>query len=355
MACTYCFYVDEIENRTVKSYGTMSLDTAYTLIDKALSSSDSVNFAFQGGEPTLMGLDFFKAFTSYAIEKRGDKVSFSLQTNGYNMTREWAKFFHDNNYLIGLSMDGNKKYHDLYRIDWAKKGTFTKAFRASNFLAAEKVDFNILITVTNEVAKNIEEVFNFFKRNNLRYLQFIPCIDPMENSNREYFLSAMNYGESLKKLFNLYYDSWKEKSYVSIRYFDNLVLMLLGMAPENCGMRGICGHYYVIEADGSVFPCDFYVLDDYKLGNISKDTFEDIDAARVALRFIEKSTKVENECKECKYYPLCRGGCRRDRENFSNGELELNYLCKAYKGFFDHAIDRLVIMAQAEARARKDV
>lgn len=353
MRCTYCFYKDEIDNRSVKNYGFMTNSIAKCLIDKALANSnDNVNFSFQGGEPTLSGLDFFREFTSYAKEKGGERVTFSLQTNGYIIDREWAAFFHDNGYLIGLSLDGNKKIHDIYRIGPDNKGTFVKAFRAASFFNAEKVEFNILTTVNRVVAQNIGDIFDFFKRNGFRYLQFIPCLDEISGVKNDYSLTPELYAKALKVLFDRYFDSWRKGEYVSIRYFDNLVTMLLGYPPEACGMRGVCGNYYVIEADGSVFPCDFYVLDDYKLGNITNDSLEELDKKRFEIAFIEKSKKVEEECKKCKFFSLCRGGCRRDREDFNKKELSLTYLCPAYKEFFNYAIDRLFYMAETEKRVR---
>lgn len=353
MHCTYCFYKDEIDNRSIKSYGFMSIETAKNLIDKALASSDNVCFSFQGGEPTLSGLEFFKEFTSYAREKGGERVSFALQTNGYIIDREWAAFFRENGYLIGLSMDGNKKIHDIYRLDNNKKGTFVKTFRAASFFKAENVEFNILTTVNREVAEHIKEVFDFFKRNGFKYLQFIPCLDEISGVKNDYSLSPELYSKALKELFDRYFDSWQRGEYISIRYFDNLVTMLLGYPPEACGMSGICGNYYVIEGDGSVFPCDFYVLDEYKMGNINTDDIPTLDEHRRAIGFIQKSTKIEEECRACKYFKLCRGGCRRDRENFKEGFLGLNYLCPAYKDFFDYAINRLLFMAESERRSAR--
>lgn len=353
MRCTYCFYKDEIDNRSVKNYGFMTNSIAKCLIDKALANSnDNVNFSFQGGEPTLSGLDFFREFTSYAKEKGGERVTFSLQTNGYIIDREWAAFFHDNGYLIGLSLDGNKKIHDIYRIGPDNKGTFVKAFRAASFFNAEKVEFNILTTVNRVVAQNIGDIFDFFKRNGFRYLQFIPCLDEISGVKNDYSLTPELYAKALKVLFDRYFDSWRMGEYISIRYFDNLVTMLLGYPPEACGMRGVCGNYYVIEADGSVFPCDFYVLDEYKLGNITSSSLDELDKKRAEIAFIEKSTKVEEECKKCRFFSLCRGGCRRDRENFNTKELSLTYLCPAYKEFFNYSLERLIYMAEAEKRAR---
>lgn len=353
MRCTYCFYADEISNRSIKNYGLMSKETAHIMIDMVLAETDgNVTFSFQGGEPTLSGLDFFKDFVSYAKGKGEGRISFALQTNGYSLDREWASFFHKEQFLIGLSMDGNKKIHDIYRHGKDGKGSFKNVFRASQALTAEKAEFNILITVTKDAAENIEDIFTFLARNGFRYLQFIPCIDSIDGDEMPYSLTPELYGECLKKMFALYYKYWKNSNYVSVRYFDNLISMLLGYPPETCGMSGICGANYVIEADGSVFPCDFYVLDGYKLGNVNDDSFDAMDRKRQELHFIEKSKVIADECRKCHYFPLCRGGCRRDRENFEKNEIGLTKLCPAYKEFFSFALPGLEEIARAESLAR---
>jgi anaerobic sulfatase-maturating enzyme len=350
MRCDYCFYNDEAENREIACYGVMTRETAHNLIDRTLTDlSGEATFAFQGGEPTCAGFAFFEDFVSYVKEKYPDKkVSYALQTNGYIIDRTWAHFFKENNFLIGLSMDGNKKIHDTYRHGRDGKGSFSHTYKASQFLTAEKVDFNILTTVTNNVVKHIDEIYAFFVRNGFMYQQYIPCIDPLSaaRGGNEYSLSASGYGEFLCRLFDLWYKDLQAEKYVSIRYFDNLVNMLLGHYPEACGMMGICGNNYVVEADGAVYPCDFYVLDGYKLGNINTDDFSVLDEKRKEIGFVEKSFIRSPDCEKCEFYPICRGGCRRDRDNFQTGKIDKTYLCAAYKRFFSYALPRLSTVAR---------
>lgn len=355
MACTYCFYNDEGENRTTKSYGMMSTSTAHALIDKALhDGSDSASFGFQGGEPTLAGLDFLSDFVSYARSKADSRsVHFSLQTNGYAIDRQWAALFREHGFLIGLSLDGSKRYHDEYRLDKSGKGTYNRVFNNAKMLQREGVDFNILVTTTRQIARNVDELYDFFKRNGFRYLQFTPCIDPIasKRGSLDYSLTTETFSSFLIRLFRLYYRDWKRGQYTSIRYFDNLISLMIRGWAEECGMNGVCGSYYVIEADGSVFPCDFYVLDGYRMGNINVDSFDELDKKRDEIGFIEKSRKVAEDCRTCRYYRLCRGGCKRDREDFATHELGKTYLCEAYKTFFDECLDGLMEIAKAEAAA----
>ena len=356
LRCRYCFYIDESENRSIRNYGMMSTETAHALIDKAAADrNDFISFGFQGGEPTLAGLDFFRDFVSYTLEKTSRRhVNFAIQTNGILINREWAEFLRKNNFLVGISIDGAKKFHDNYRVDASGKGSFTKVFNNAKLLVNEGVDVNILITVTKKIAKNVEEVYSFFKRNGWRYHQYIPCIDPLasERGEMEYSLTSEDYAIFLDKLFALYYRDWKNQDYVSIRYFDNLVNMCLTGWAEECGMNGVCGNYYVIEADGSVYPCDFYVLDDYRLGNIRENSFDQLDEKRRSIKFIEESMSLPEECQACSVRPLCRGGCKRDRENFAKGRIEKTYLCSAYRHFFTSNMEKLMEIVKAEHFAR---
>lgn len=360
LRCRYCFYNDESENRNTKNYGIMGHETAHMLIDRAFEKErDTASFGFQGGEPTLAGLPFYEDFVSYASRKAGDRrrVDYALQTNGFLIDRQWASFFRENHFLIGLSLDGNKKTHDTNRVDSSGKGSYNRVFNNAKLLQRENVDFNILTTATRQIVQNTDALYDFYKRNGFRYLQFTACIDPIasERGTMDYSLDAESYGRFLIRLFDLYYRDWKRGDYTSIRYFDNLISLMVRGRAEECGMNGVCGKYYVVEADGSVFPCDFYVLDGYCLGNIMTDSFEDLDRKRTELGFVEKSMKKEEECTKCPYFHLCRGGCRRDRENFATGELEKTYLCEAYKTFFSVALPALEEMAQAEARAIREV
>ena len=355
MACRYCFYNDEGENRSVRNYGMMDTTTSHALIDRAFADDDAyVGFGFQGGEPTLAGLDFFRDFVSYATSKAPrERMSFSLQTNGYAIDGEWADFFKENGFLVGLSLDGSKKCHDLFRLDHGGNGTFKRVFNNAKLLQRAGVDFNILVTTTRQVASSIDELYPFFKRNGFNYLQFTPCIDPIasERGSLDYSLTSGSFSKFLITLFRLYHRDWKRGEYVSIRYFDNLISIMVRGWAEECGMNGVCGDYYVVEADGSVYPCDFYVLDGYKLGNILTDSFEDLDAKRDEIGFVEESRKLADECLSCRWRPLCRGGCKRDRQDFNSGKLGTSCFCEAYKAFFSECIGGLEEIAQAEARA----
>lgn len=339
MQCKYCFYHDETENREVASYGFMTEETLEHVIEKAIAFSDtSCTFTFQGGEPCLRGLDFFKkaVFLQKKHNRKGISVSNAIQTNGLCLDREWATFLKENHFLTGVSLDGTAFTHDSFRVDTKGEGTFERVVRGIELLKEYEVDFNILTVVNAVTAKKISQVYEFYKQNGYIYLQFIPCLNPLgkERERFPYTLTPKAYGHFLKSLFDLWYNDWKAGNMVHVQQFEEYVKMLLLMPPDICGMSGICSCQHAVEADGEVYPCDFYVLDGYKLGNLNRNSFEEINERRRELRFVEESAQMHEDCRSCKYAPICRGGCRRHRN-------PKNYFCASYYDFFDYAIHRL--------------
>ncbi len=346
LRCRYCFYHSIAENRGTKSYGIMGPDTLEIIVKKALEFADyTCTFAFQGGEPTLAGLGFFRKLVE--LEKKynikGVQVNNAIQTNGMVIDDEWSEFFAQNNFLVGLSLDGPRELHDASRQDAAGKGSFNRVLKTVSLFNRHGVEYNILFVVDSSVARYAVKIYNFFKKNGFRYLQFIPCLDPLyeKPGGHEYSLTPERFSYFLKTLFDQWYSDIRKGDMISIRYFDNLVGMFMGIRPEACGMWGECSCQFVIEADGGVYPCDFYVTDEWYLGSIKEKGIEEIGHSENARRFIELSRYVDPECGTCRWANLCRGGCRRLREPFVGGKPVLNYLCQAYREFFEHAAGRL--------------
>ncbi len=356
MRCAYCFYADVADHRQVKSFGIMDEDTLETLIEKALKyAAGQCSFMFQGGEPTLAGLDFFRK--AVALQEKHNinkvKISNSLQTNGLVIDDEWAAFLGANRFLVGLSMDGDKAMHDGLRVDGKKEGTFARVQKAARFLQKHGCEFNVLCVITSFTAKHAQKVYNSLKE--YRYLQFIPCIEGFDGKKSPYVLTDEAYGNFLNATFEMYYRDYMAGNYVSIRQFDNMIHMLLGRPPENCAMQGTCTCNLVIEGDGSAYPCDFYVLDEYHLGNIKEDEIPAMLRGERAHEFVHKSEEMQLECKGCKWVSLCRGGCRRDREQRLQDPLNLNRFCKGYQMFFEKNIGKLMEIARLEGAQRGQV
>ena len=347
MRCRYCFYADELDNREIRSYGKMSVDTMRTIVDKAMEYGDyECTIAFQGGEPTLAGLDFYRDLVAYVTAHENPKklkIHYALQTNGYLINEEWAAFLGENHFLVGVSLDGLKEIHDRYRLDAAGKGTYQRVISAIRLLEKYQVEYNILTVVTAATARNGQKIYNYFKKNHFGYQQYIECLDPIgeEPGQHEYSLTPEKYGEFLKSMFDAWYLDMRSGTYVYNRYFENLMMIMAGQQPESCNMRGVCGKQWVFEADGSVYPCDFYALDQWRLGNIQENSFEEMDEKRDELGFIQWSMRQQEDCQKCRWFGLCRNGCRRNREPVTAEHTNRNYFCKSYQMFFEYAYPRL--------------
>lgn len=334
--CRYCFYADVMNSRNVSNYGNMTFETLEMLVKRAMSYAEgSVSFAFQGGEPTLSGLDFYKELIR--LEKkynRGLQIFNSIQTNGGLIDDEWAKFLHDNHFLVGLSMDGCESLHDQYRKNAEGEGTYKRTLETAELFIKHKVDFNILCVVNDDIASHPAETYEALRR--FRFLQFIPCIDDFSLAERMFSPTKENYGNFLIETFRLYLRDIKAGEYVSVRTFDNYVQMLKGRRPESCSMNGRCTCYFVIEGNGDVYPCDFYVLDEWRLGNINESDFRSLLKTPKASEFVSSSVYMHPECRTCRHYSLCRGGCRRDREPFDElNRPGKNRYCESFKMFFE--------------------
>lgn len=344
MKCKYCFYHDLAKVRDVASYGKISDDLLELIVKKAFQETrNRVNFSFQGGEPTLAGLDFYKKFINYVQKYNKDdiEVNYALQTNGIIIDDNWAKFLNENNFLTGLSIDGDKKIHNYFRIDRNNEGTYNKAIKTAKLFKKYEVDFNILTVITDQTARHIKNIYNNYKKHDFRYLQFIRCIESKEQKDENIGLTPENYKNFLNELFKKWYYDIKNGKYISIRYFDNLIRMLMGLDPKACEMKGYCSMQNIIEADGSVYPCDFYVTENWQIGNVKENSFLELYEDRKTKKFIEQSTKYPQKCKNCQWFQICRNGCKRDR-----AQNNLNKYCISFKRFFEKNIDQLVKLSK---------
>lgn len=348
MDCKYCFYKCLSSHREEYSKGFMSEETLETLVREAIAYADgSLTFAFQGGEPTLAGLDFFQKAVELQQKYNNKKLQIenTIQTNGLLIDEKWARFLGEHRFLVGLSLDGPKKMHDRYRKDAAGQDTFARIMHSVQLLEQYHVDYNVVTVVTNDTAKQASFLYKFWKRNHYPFVQFIPCMDEIKRQDGTqersiYAVEPEQYGKFLCELFDLWYADFAAGETMDIRMFSNLAQMAAGYPAEECGMNGCCNCYFVVEGDGSVYPCDFYCMDEWKLGTVN-DGFVQMKTSEKAKAFVEASRPVCAACQECPYFSLCRGGCRRWREPFVDGKPGLNQLCSAYRMFFAHAAERM--------------
>lgn len=353
--CEYCFYKVLSSNREEYNKGFMSEETLEELVKQAIEYAEgSLTFAFQGGEPMIAGIDFYRNAVALQkkYQKKGLHMENTIQTNGVLIDEEWANFFHENHFLVGLSLDGPKKIHDSFRKDCVGKGTFERVMESVALLKKYQVDFNIVSVITGNSQEKASYLYKFYKRNKFPYIQFIPCMDEenryetkeeesmgMENQERKSFsITPEGYGKFMCELFDLWYEDFKHGEQMDIRMFSNLAQMTSGYPPEECGMNGCCNCYFVVEGNGDIYPCDFYCTDEWKLGKVG-DSFQKMYQDALAQRFMERSKQLHEKCTKCPYLSLCRGGCSRWRE--SGGRAGLHKLCRSYELFLAHTQERL--------------
>jgi len=343
MACRYCFYRDRPVDpyRGIKGRR-MGEETLKALVAQHLAMNpDEAIFSWQGGEPLLMGLDFFKRVVEFEMEygASGQRVGNAVQTNGTLITREWAKFFAENRFLVGLSLDGPKHIHERYRRSPEGRGSFDAVMRAAEILREEGAEFNVLAVVTDYSAERAEEIYGFFVESGFLHLQFIPCVerDPKTGRIADYSVSPEKYARFLCRLFDLWFNGGNPE--VSIRLFDNLLLRFMGMEAELCELRPQCGSYVVVEFNGDVYPCDFFVRREWRLGNIRERPLWEVVRSERMADFCRIKLGPYEECEGCEWNFLCRRGCPRYRFVWRGDFRDRNYLCEAQKRFFEHSAD----------------
>lgn len=337
--CEYCFYADVSNHREVKSTGIMTPDTMENLIKKATENQrvEDITFAFQGGEPTLAGLDYFKAFidTVDRLKQPTQKIHYALQTNGSILDEAWAQFLSQHQFLVGLSLDGYQANHDFLRKNINQLGTYSAVMKAVDLLRTHNVDFNILTVLTSILAKHPKELYAFYKKQKFEYVQLIPCLPGLDHEEGKYALTPELFASFYKTFFDLWYADYIKGDYLSVTLFDNVIPMFVGEYPQQCGMLGFCTPQFVIEADGSVYPCDFYVLDQYKIGNINTDSIADLRHHEISQKFIREPKRMSPFCATCQFKTMCNGNCKRLNVTYFNDEM-----C-GYQEFLTYALPKI--------------
>lgn len=330
LKCTYCFNKKMSHDRKNINEGLMDINVIKTLINKCEADDvQKINFIFQGGEPLLMGVGFYEKV--FELQKNS-KINFanSFQTNATLINEDWIKLFKKEDVLLGISLDGTEKIHDINRIDAHNKGTYQKIITAIKLLDQNKINYNILSVVNKHNVNFGEEIYNHFKELNFKNIQFIPCID-----HQELEINNKEYAKFLNDVFALWYSDIANNNYISIRDFDNFVHKSIGLNADACAMNGACYKYFTVQPSGDLYPCDFYVKDEYKVGNILDTELTSIINSKKHEEFIKCSTIFHEECKQCKYVHLCRNNCNRNR-------IDNKYIyCQATKDFFDENYDKI--------------
>jgi uncharacterized protein len=326
---------DEVQEHLVKSY----LECGF----------EQNSFAFQGGEPTLMGLDFYKRLIE--LQKQygspGQVVSNALQTNGILLDDPWGEFLAEHKFLTGISLDGPKEYHDVYRKDRAGNGTFDRVMAGIEACRRNNAEYNILVLLNNINVQHPDELFDFFIGLGVQYLQFVPCVEQAEGDSlttAPYSITPEEYGKFLNRIFDRWLDYGIRK--LSVRLFDSMLSYLLGNPHTECTFGRRCADYIVIEHNGDAYCCDFYVTGETKLGNIMETPIDWLGSNEIKRVFNRKKMEIDNKCIICRYLDICRGGCPKDRAMLTGTHKAPSYFCEGYKIFFAYALPRLEIIAR---------
>ena len=341
--CSYCFYLDrEADPYQSVPARIMSAETLERLVDSYLFYSyPQSTFVFQGGEPTLAGLDFFRHVVELQKHygRPGQSVSNSIQTNGVLLTPEWCRLFRDYKFLVGISLDGPEEIHDCYRVNKAGHGTWKAVSEAVRLLQSERVEFNVLCVVGQANVRRGAEVYKYLRSIGIDNLQFIPLVEFRPDATPEPFsISGEEYGQFLCELFDMW---WPERRSVRLRYFDNIAEALAGHTPGTCTMLETCDSYAVVEYNGDVYPCDFFVDQRWKLGNIHAESWAEIGRRMRRQEFALKKTIPHPECARCEFQHICHGGCPKMRHGQRGAFEDLDWLCAGYKMIFAKSVPLL--------------
>ena len=350
--CAYCYYLDKSA-----LYGgrepRMSMDTLEGVTRAYIEANDvpEVQFVWHGGEPLVLGIDFYRrALELQEKYAAGKKINNTIQTNGVLLDAAWADFFRHHHFLVGISIDGPREIHDKYRKEKGGSPSFDKVMRGIEYLRTAGVEFNTMSTVNKASEGKGLEVFRFLKSIGSRYMQFMPVVehvkgesarivDPSEDGAEiaPWSVSALGFGGFLCDIF----DEWvrNDVSRVFVGQFDAALASWCGVQPGICVFAETCGGNSVIEHNGDLYPCDHFVYQKYKLGNIAEKSIRTMMSSDEQVRFgIDKLNRLPSKCRKCQWQFTCHGECPKHRFNRTErGETGLNALCEGYRMFFSHA------------------
>jgi uncharacterized protein len=365
--CTYCYYLEKQKLYPGNKDFRMTDEVLEAFIRQYIESQDVpvITFTWQGGEPTLLGLEYFIRIIELQKKYSGGKsVENAFQTNGIRLNDEWCRFFAGNKILVGISVDGEEHNHDYYRKTISGGPTFKKVMKGIELLHKHKVEFNTLSTVNSYNVKYASETYRFLKMTGSGFIQFLPVVERKFDSGAsgktsltvpvlagthsvtEWSVGASDYGNFLITIFNDWVRNDVAKYYVQI--FDATLANFTGEMPGICVFSETCGDALALEHNGDLYSCDHFVYPEYLLGNIIQTPISDLAKKQRQLEFgIDKRNKLPQFCLHCRVRYACHGECPKHRFiSTPEGEPGLNYLCEAYKMFFSHAEPYMEFMAK---------
>lgn len=358
MRCKYCYYLDkaalydyrqpQMDDRLLENYIRANIEG---------NNSPVIAFAWHGGEPLLAGKEFFRK--AVALQQRyaeGKTVENSIQTNGLLVDDEWCQIFRDNNFLVGVSIDGPEHIHDAHRVDAGGNPTFARVMKGIERLYRNRVEYNTLTTVNIHSEGRGAEVYKFLRQISV-FMQFLPVAELLcdgrvqspENEGADvapWSVSAKGFGQFMCDIFDIWVKNDVGRRYVQL--FDATLALMVGVQPSVCSLCETCGSGLTVEHNGDVYCCDHFVYPQYKIGNIHTDRLADLAYCDRQFEFgVAKRALLPRECRHCKFYNLCHGECPKHRFIADNtGEYGKNYLCDGYRMFYEHTAADMERMKQ---------
>jgi len=339
LRCKYCYYLEKKDLYPESTSYVMSDGILEQFIEQYLNAQTmhEVLFTWHGGEPLMRNRNFFK----HALELqkkygRGRQIDNCIQTNGTLLTDDWCKFFKENNFLLGISIDGPQHCHDVYRRTKDNRPTFLQVMKGISLLKKHNVEFNVMGVVNDYNVDYPLEFYRFFKSIDCHFIQFAPIVERIDGKLATWNVPSEKWGDFLIAIF----DEWVRKDVGTfyIQYFDSTLANWVGQQPGVCIQAKTCGHAGVMEFNGDVYSCDHFVYPEYKLGNIQTQTLTEMMYSDKQTKFgNDKQDTLPTQCKECQFLFACNGECPKNRIiKTDSGETGLNYLCKGYYKFFEH-------------------
>ncbi|HJN16843.1 MAG TPA: anaerobic sulfatase maturase [Armatimonadota bacterium] len=346
--CDYCFYRPKAELYPDVERPRMTTSTLETFIRQYMQmAGPNPSFGWQGGEPGLMGVDFYR--TVVDMQKRygrtGQVVGNGFQTNATFIDNEWARFFAAYKFLIGVSLDGPQDLHDLHRPTLGGGPTYERVMKSIEVLKYNGVEFNNLCMVTKESVTQPERLYKFFRDHDMKYLQFIPLVEPGAEPGSLNPMSIIpeEYGEFLCRMFDQWSREWPPECY--IRMFDDFLTVYAGHPMPSCVFQNECGRYFVVEHNGDIYACDFMVTPEWWMGNLTVTPLAEILSSAQYQTFARRKDSHKPQCQACQWLDLCHGGCQKHRLITSDSVASPTYFCESYKQFFAHSRRRFRRMA----------
>ncbi len=359
MRCAYCYYLDKARFYDLAPKEVMNERVLKNYIKDVIEANDTnvISFCWHGGEPLLAGVEFYQKALFYQQKyAQGKRIENAIQTNGLLVNEQWCKFFRDNGFLVGISLDGPEDVHDAYRFDAGHRGTYHRVLKSVEMLRDSGVEFNTMSVVNNLSEGRGAEIYDFFKSIGSRYMQFLPAVEFMTEARQgskrgeilapehalsgrltPWSVSAEGYGKFMCEVFDRWRSGDVGEYYVQL--FDVTLANWYGEESSGlCSHSRSCGDGLAVEHNGDVYSCDHFVYPEYKLGNLLDNNIKDMYRSTAQFEFgVNKRNGLPDECLNCDYYKLCYGGCPKYRFREGEDELQKNYLCEGYRIFFAHS------------------